>query len=416
MIKFDKFILENGLKVIVHHDNTTPLIAINILYNVGARDESPEQTGFAHLFEHLMFGGSKNIPVYDKPLQLVGGENNAFTNNDITNYYITLPKENIETGFWLESDRMMELAFSEKSLEVQRNVVIEEFKQRYLNQPYGDVWLYLRPLAYNVHPYMWATIGKEISHIENAKIEDVKQFFYKHYAPNNAILVVAGDIETETVKTLAEKWFGSIEKRNIAVRNLPKEPKQTEARFLELKRNVPYNAIYKAYHMCSKFDKNYYATDLLSDILSGGDSSRFYQKLIKEQNLFSNLDAYLMGSIDEGLFVVSGKLVENIDIKEAEKAIEDELELIKNELVSDYELQKVKNKFESSLIFSEINILNKAMNLAFQENLGDANWINNEVENYRQVTKEALKIVANEILTKENCSTLYYLTENNDNL
>ena len=282
MIKYDRFELKNGLKVIVHKDKTTPIVAINIVYNVGARDESEEKTGFAHLFEHLMFGGSVNIPNYDAPLQIVGGENNAFTNNDITNYYLTLPKENIETGFWLESDRMLSLAFSEKSLEVQRSVVIEEFKQRYLNQPYGDVYLLLRPLAYKKHPYKWATIGKEISHIENATMQDVKDFFYSHYAPNNAVMVVAGDVETEEIKKLAEKYFGDIEHRNIQPRNLPKEPKQIEARTLTVKKDVPYHAIYKAYHMCNRLHPDYHATDLLSDILSNGDSSRLYRKLVQE--------------------------------------------------------------------------------------------------------------------------------------
>jgi len=411
MINFDRFTLENGLKVIVHHDNTTPIVAINILYNVGSRDEKPDKTGFAHLFEHLMFGGSVNIPEFDRPLQIVGGENNAFTNNDITNYYLTLPKENIETGFWLESDRMLNLDFSDKSLDVQRNVVIEEFKQRYLNQPYGDVWLFLRPLAYKIHPYSWATIGKDISHIENANIEDVKDFFYKHYAPNNAIMVVAGDISTEEVKILSEKWFGPIEKRNIESKNIPAEPKQTEARFLELTRKVPYDSIYKVYQMCSRLDDDYYATDLLSDILSNGDSSRLYQRLVKEKNLFSSLDAYILGSIDTGLFCISGKLIKDIDMKTAEDAIIEELELIKNELVSEYDLQKVKNKLESSTIFSEINILNKAMNLAFYENLDDANRINTELDNYKKITQEDLQMLAKKIFVPENCSTLYYYAE-----
>jgi len=303
MIKFDKFTLNNGLKVIVHKDKSTPIVAINLLYNVGSRDENPDKTGFAHLFEHLMFGGSKNIPVYDKPLQQVGGENNAFTNSNITNYYITLPKANIETAFWLESDRMLNLNFSEKSLNVQRNVVIEEYKQRYLNQPYGDVWLMLRPLAYKKHPYRWATIGKDVSHIENASLDDVKEFFYKYYAPNNAILTIAGDVETEQIKKLTEKWFGSIEKRNVPVRNLPVEPEQTEKREMSVTKDVPFNAIYKAYHMCSRNDKNYHATDLISDILANGKSSRFYQSLVKEKKIFSNIDAYITGDNDNGLFV-----------------------------------------------------------------------------------------------------------------
>ncbi|MCB0409604.1 MAG: insulinase family protein, partial [Flavobacteriales bacterium] len=291
MITFEKFELENGLKVIVHQDKSTPIVAFNLLYDVGARDEDENKTGFAHLFEHLMFGGSINVPNFDEPLQKVGGDNNAFTSNDITNYYITLPKENLETAFWLESDRMLSLAFTDKSLEVQRQVVIEEFKQNYLNQPYGDVWLLLRPLAYSKHPYKWATIGKEIAHIENATMEDVKDFFFHHYLPNNAILCIAGNIRTEEIKTLTQKWFGEILKGNVKERNLTVEPKQTKERRLQVERDVPSNAIYKAYKMCKRSDNDYFATDLLSDILSMGNSSRLYTSLIKEQKLFSDINA-----------------------------------------------------------------------------------------------------------------------------
>ncbi|MGZ4038866.1 MAG: M16 family metallopeptidase, partial [Bacteroidia bacterium] len=289
MIHFEKFKLKNNLTVIVHEDKSTPLACINILYDVGARDEDENKTGFAHLFEHLMFGGSINIPNYDEPLQLVGGENNAFTTNDITNYYCTVPAENIETAFWLESDRMLSLAFTDKSLEVQRNVVIEEFKQRYLNQPYGDVWLLLRPLAYKTHPYRWATIGKEISHIETATMSDVRAFFKEHYNPGNAILVVAGNVDPAQVKQLAQKWFEPIEAGAKPRRRLPKEPKQTEARHLTVERDVPVDSIYKAYHMCSRNDKNYHTVDLISDILSRGNSSRLYNALIKEKQLFSEI-------------------------------------------------------------------------------------------------------------------------------
>lgn len=413
MIKFDRFELDNGLKVIIHKDKTTPIVAINIVYNVGARDEMPEKTGFAHLFEHLMFGGSVNIPSYDTPLQKIGGSNNAFTNNDITNYYLTLPKQNIETGFWLESDRMLSLAFSPKSLEVQRSVVIEEFKQRYLNQPYGDVYLLLRPLAYKHHPYQWATIGKEISHIENASLKDVKDFFYKHYAPNNAVLVVAGDVETSEIRILADKWFGGIQKRNIAKRNLPIEPKQTEARKLTVKRDVPFDAIYKAFHMCAKTHPDYYATDLVSDILSNGNSSRLYQRLVKEKQLFSEINAYIMGSVDAGLFIFSGKLIDGVKMEDAENAIQNEINLIKSEVVSNEELNKLKNKVESALRFSEITALNKAMNLAFAELIGDANNVNKEIDNYLAVTPEEINKVANDIFREENSSTLYYLRINN---
>lgn len=408
MIKFDKFILPNGLRVIVHRDETTPMAAVNILYNIGSKDENPERTGFAHLFEHLMFGGSVNISNYDEPLQMVGGDNNAWTNNDITNYYLTVPKDNLETAFWLESDRMLSLAFSEKSLEVQKNVVIEEFKQRYFNQPYGDVWLYLRPLAYQKHPYQWPTIGKSIEHIENASLEEVKNFFFHHYAPNNAILVVSGNVETEQVKAMAEKWFGPIDKREIPQRNLPVEPEQKEFRSLHLEKKVPFDAIYMAFHMGKRTDDEFYAVDLVSDILSNGQSSRIFQSLVKELNLFSTIDAYLTGEFEPGLFLISGKLVEGVDMEKAEEAIWKELNKMTSEKVSEYELQKVKNKVESTLVFSEISYLNKAMNLATHELLGNADDINSEVDKYQHVGVDDILACSAKIFRKENCSTLYY--------
>jgi len=412
MIQYEKFELPNGLKVIYHQDKSTPLACVNILYNVGSRDEDEQQTGFAHLFEHLMFGGSINIPNYDEPLQMVGGENNAFTTNDITNYYLTLPAENLETGLWLESDRMLSLAFSDKSLEVQRNVVIEEFKQRYLNQPYGDVWLLLRPMAYKVHSYKWDTIGKEISHIENAKIEDVKNFFQRFYCPNNAIMVVAGNVELSEVKRLSEKWFGSIPRGPENKRSIPQEPEQTEARSLTVERDVPVNAIYKAYHMCSRYDEEYYAVDLISDILSRGNSSRLHNALIKDRQLFSDLNAYVMGDFDKGLFVVSGKLTKGVSMEEADEAITSELQKMKNEFVNDDELTKVKNKMEASHVFGEVDVLNKATNLAVSELLGDVELINKEIGKYLAVTAEQIKTQANAIFRKENCSTLYYKSKN----
>lgn len=409
MIKFEKFKLKNDLTVIVHQDKSSPMACLNILYDVGARDEDENKTGFAHLFEHLMFGGSINIPNYDEPLQLVGGENNAFTTNDITNYYCTVPAENIETAFWLESDRMLSLAFTDKSLEVQRNVVIEEFKQRYLNQPYGDVWLLLRPLCYHVHPYKWATIGKEISHIENATMDDVKSFFKKHYHPGNAIMVVTGNVELDHIRKLSEKWFGPIANVPKAKRHIPVEPKQTEARKLTVERDVPVNSIYKAYHMCSRFDKEYHAFDLLSDVLSRGNSSRLYNALVKDNPLFSEINAYVMGDFDKGLFVVSGKLSEDVEMEAAEKAILNELEKVRTELVSETELQKCKNKVESSITFSETDILNKATNLAISELLGDAKLINEEIGKYLAVTSTDIKNIASSTLNESNCSTLYYL-------
>ncbi len=414
MIQFDKFNLDNGLRVIVHKDKSTPIVAVNILYDVGARYEDPDKTGFAHLFEHLMFGGSKNIPKYDEPLENAGGENNAFTNNDITNYYLTIPKQNIELAFWLESDRMNDLAFSEKSLEVQRNVVIEEFKQSYLNQPYGDVWLLLRPLAFKVHPYRWSTIGKEISHIENATMQDVKAFYEKFYNPDNAIMTIAGDVDTGEIKALAEKWFGPIPRGKIKIdRTLPKEPEQTEARSLTVERDVPFDSIYKAYHMCSRKDNDYYASDLISDILSNGDSSRLYSRLVKERQIFSEINAFISGDFDEGLFIFSGKLIKGISVNDGEKALNEEIDRLISSYVDDNELSKVKNKIESTLEYSEMSVLNKAMNLSFSELLGDADLINTEIDKYNAVTKEDVHRVANEILRKENCSTLYYLSKKN---
>ena len=412
MIEFEKFKLDNGIRVIVHQDRTTPIVAVNLLYDVGARDERPDRTGFAHLFEHLMFGGSKNIASYDEPLQRVGGENNAFTSNDITNYYITLPRQNIETAFWLESDRMLELAFTPKSLEVQRQVVIEEYKQRYLNQPYGDVWLHLRPLAYKVHPYRWPTIGKEIAHIEEAMMEDVKDFFYRYYRPNNAILSVAGDVEVDEVKALANKWFGAIPAGEEYHRALPAEPVQTEARTLTLEREVPLHAIYIAYHMCSRRDKEYYAMDLLSDVLSRGRSSRLYQRLVKEKQLFSQIDAYVTGDLDAGLFVISGKLIRGVPMADAEKAIQEEITLVRKEMVTAYELSKVKNKIEAIVKMSEMNVLDKAMNLAISELIEDAGLVNKEMERYFAVTAEQIREVANQYLIPSNSSTLYYLSKN----
>jgi len=411
MVKFNRFTLDNGLRVIVHEDNTTPMAVLNILYDVGARDEDPNQTGFAHLFEHLMFGGSVNIPDYDQPLQRVGGENNAFTSNDITNYYITLPSANIETAFWLESDRMLSLAFSKKSLEVQRNVVIEEFKQRYLNQPYGDVWLKLRPMIYKVHPYQWATIGKEIKHIEDAKIEDVKAFFKKHYTPQNAIMVVGGDVKTEDVKKLAEKWFGPIPAGEKYHRNLPQEPEQHDERRETVTAKVPLNDVYIAFQMGDRLDETYYVAELMSDILSRGNSSRLYRNLVKEKQIFSEVHAYMTGSLDKGIFAFEGKPLENISIETAEAAIWEELERLKTEEIPADELTKVQNKTESTMIFSEMSLLDKAMNLAQFELLGDADLLNHETEKYLEVTPAQIKELANKMFRKDNSSTLIYLAE-----
>ncbi|HIE15877.1 MAG TPA: insulinase family protein [Bacteroidales bacterium] len=411
MIEFERFILKNGLTVLIHYDSTTPFVVINTLYNVGAKDENPKQTGFAHLFEHLMFGGSINIPEYDIPLQNAGGENNAFTNNDFTNYYLTIPKTNLETGLWLESDRMLSLAFTQKSLEVQKKVVIEEFKQRYLNQPYGDVSHLIRNMAYTIHPYQWPTIGKDISHIEKATLNDVKQFFFNHYAPNNAILSLAGNITKDEVKPLIEKWFGNIPLRTIKKRSIPKEPIQTEKHILTVKRNVAASAIFKVFHMSDRHSRQYYTTDLISDILSSGKSSRLYQHLVKEKQLFTNINAYISGSIDPGLFTIEGILNENIKPEEAEKAIDMELQEISQGNFTEKELTKVKNKFEANYIFSNYDLEERALNLAYYELLGDANLINNEINKYCQVSKNDILDVAQKLFTPENASVLYYIAE-----
>jgi len=412
MIQFERFVLVNGLRVIVHQDTSTPMAVVNIMYDVGARDENPDKTGFAHLFEHLMFGGSINIPAYDSPLQRAGGENNAYTSNDITNYYIQLPAENLETAFWLESDRMFSLAFGEKSLDVQRKVVCEEFKEHYLNKPYGDVWHKMRELAYKVHPYRWMTIGKELSHIENARLEDVKNFFFKHYRPTNAILVVAGNVTVEKVKELAEKWFGDIPAGEKYIRNLPQEPAQAEPRKLEIKADVPLDAFYKCWHIYPRTDKRYYIADLITEILSGGGSSRLFQSLVKEKKLFSAIECYHSGSLDAGTLVIEGKLVKGIKMEDAEKAVEEELKKMKTEQVTATELQKVKNKVESLIAFEDMSLTNRANSLAFYELLGDAGQMNHELEKYNVVTAEDILNESRIIFRPENSNTLYYYSKN----
>ncbi|MCP9611008.1 M16 family metallopeptidase [Coprobacter tertius] len=412
MIKVNRHILSNGLRLLHHYDDSTQMVALNIVYDVGSKDEDPQRTGFAHLFEHLMFGGSVNIPDFDTPLQMAGGENNAWTNNDITNYYSVIPKQNVETAFWLESDRMLSLDFSERSLSVQKQVVIEEFKQRNLNQPYGDLYLLLRPLAYKIHPYRWSTIGKEISHIADATLDEVKTFFYRHYAPNNAILSVAGNITYEDTLWLAEKWFGPIESRDIVKRKLPQEPIQNSARFGEVSRNVPLDLVTKAYHICGRNHSDYAGVDLLSDILSNGTSSRLYRELVMDRKIFAEIDAYVTGDIDPGLFVVSGKPNRGVNIEDADKIITEEINRLIIKKVDESELEKVVNKFESNYLFSNLNYLNKATNLAYHELIGKAEDINREINKYLSVTPDKLLRIASETFVPENCTTFYYRAQN----
>ncbi|MEY3819297.1 MAG: hypothetical protein RLZZ431_192 [Bacteroidota bacterium] len=411
MIQFEKFQLDNGLKVLVHQDTSTPMAVVNVLYNVGAKDEDPAKTGFAHLFEHLMFGGSVNIPVYDEPLQRAGGENNAYTTNDLTNYYCQIPAENIETAFWLESDRMLSLAFSKKSLEVQRKVVCEEFKEHYINKPYGDAWHKMRSLAYTQHPYRWMTIGASLAHVEDATMEDVKDFFFQFYRPNNAILVVTGNVETEQVKKLAEKWFGPIEAGKAYVRNLPKEPVQEKTRSMDVRADVPLDMLMMTWHMGGRFDEGYHATDLITEVLGGGTSARLYEQLIKVKQIFSSIDCYHFGTVDPGLLVIEGKLVKGISMAVAEKAVLEEIEKIKNEILDAKEVQKVINKTESVICFEDMSIMNRAHSLAYYELLGDADLMNKELGMYQRVTPTMIQHTAQQIFQENNRNTLYYYSK-----
>ncbi len=414
MITVNRHTLANGLRLVHHEDKTTRMMAMNIVYNVGARDEDEHHTGFAHLFEHLMFGGSRHIADYDTPVQQAGGENNAWTNNDITNYYVTLPAQNAEIAFWLESDRMLGLDFNPRSLEVQRQVVIEEFKQRCLNKPYGDTSHLIRELAYTVHPYRWPTIGRKVSHIANATMEEVKEFFFRFYAPNNAVIAITGNLPFDEAVRLTEKWFGDIPRRNVPPRRLPKEPAQTAPRRLEVERDVPVDALYMAFHMCDRLSAEYQAYDMLSDILSNGSSSRLEQELVQKRQVCSSVDACITGSVDEGLFHVSAKPVEGVTLQQVEEALWEELHQLQRTPVGSEELEKVKNRFESEFLFSNINYLNVATNLAYFETIGRAEDINGEVERYRAVTAAQLQRTAQRCFVENNCSTLYYRTKSSN--
>lgn len=410
MIEYTRHILPNGLTFLCHTDRGTPFVSVNVLYKVGSRNESPERTGLAHLFEHLMFGGSANIADFDREVQMAGGDSNAYTTNDYTNYYITIPAANLETALWLESDRMMQLSFSQHALEVQQQVVIEEFKQRYLNAPYGDVWLKLRPLAYKVHPYRWATIGISTEQIAAITLQDIQDFYYRYYCPNNAILSISGNISTEQAFTLVEKWFGAIPSRALSMPPLLQEPPQEQARqLISEKRKVPANALYKVYHMGGRTSENFYICDIISDILSNGQSSRLYRNLIKDNCLFSSIDAYVTGEKDPGLFVISGKLQENIPMEKAEQGVQEELDRLMEAIIPERELQKIINKTEARISYSEINYQNKANNLAFFEFLGEVDLINHEQKIYENISPAQIRETARHLFKPENCSTLLYL-------
>lgn len=406
MIEFERYTLDNGLKVLLHHDKTTPMAVVNTLYDVGARDEHEDKTGFAHLFEHLMFGGSIHIEDFDQELQKAGGESNAFTSNDLTNYYEIIPANNIETALWLESDRMLSLAFTDKSLEVQRSVVIEEFKQRYLNQPYGDVWLELRPLAYEKHPYQWATIGKDIAHIEKAVMSDVKAFFKKFYCPSNAILCISGNFDSGSIKQLIKKYYGTIPGGIKPARILPLEPTQKEFREKSIQRDVPANAFYYAFQMSERKNIGYYLGDFLSDAIGKDQSSLLNVALKKEQSLVSEINAFITGSLDHGLFLITGKLSEHVDFDTLDIALWKELEKIKTEGFTARKLNSLKNKLSTAKAFQEQGLLNKSISLCMFELLGDANGINEEIQIYNNIQNDDILVFANSTLRKENCSLL----------
>jgi zinc protease len=420
MIDFQRYILSNGLRVILHEDNSTPLISVNLLYDVGSRDENPIRTGFAHLFEHLMFAGSKNAPDYDMPIQQAGGENNAFTNNDMTNFYATVPAENLETLLWLESDRMLALNINARSFNVQRKVVIEEFKETTLNEPYGDMWHHLSAMTYKQHPYRWPVIGLEPKHIEEATLTDVKDFYKKYYVPNNAILVIAGNFEkcgsmehpetigTEGVRQKVEHWFSTIPRTELPPRQLIQEPVQNDERRIILEANVPLDALFMAFHAPARNDADYYAVDLLTDVLSNGSSSRFYRRLLKDRRSVSEIDCSQAGYLDPSLVIIDAKPTEGGSLEAIETEIWAELETLKNEPIAERELQKLKNKMESQQTFSDASAINKAMNLAFYELMGDAQLINTEIEHYKAVTVADIQRVAGQIFRKENSSVLYY--------
>ena len=411
MIEFERDTLSNGLKVIVHYDDSTPMVTTNLLYDAGSRDEDPEATGFAHLFEHLMFEGSENVPVFDTPVMLAGGENNAFTNNDITNYYITLPANNLEIALWLESDRMVGLDLSESRLATQKSVVTEEFRQRYLNQPYGDIFLLLRPLAYKVHPYMWAAIGKDIGHIEKADSKRVIQFYQRHYSPASAILSVAGAVKPDDAFRMAEKWFGDIPSPAKIARVLPVEPQQKGRREITVHRDVPAAQLIMAFHTGGRDSRDFYILDLLTDILSGCDSGRFPSELVRKKELFSDADIYLSGEIDPGLVIFSGRVKSGIDIKKAESAVMSELNRLASEAVTTAELEKARNRYESLRLLSYLSAANKAFSLAFHELLGDADGINTEIARYMSVSAQEIIDSAARTFSPDNCSVIHYLPE-----
>lgn len=407
MISYKKKILDNGLRILAHRDDSTPLVTVNMLYQIGSRNESPARTGFAHLFEHLMFGGTRNNPDFDLVVDAMGGESNAFTNNDYTNYYITIPAQHLEQALALEADRMLgdwDISNNHwKVLDVQQRVVTEEYHQRYENQPYGDVWMLLRPLCYQAHPYRWCTIGADIKHVQEATLDDVRQFFDQYYKPSNAILAIAGNINEDHALKLAERIFSPINRGTTEKAPLPSEPEQTEERRKSVVREVPNNAIYKAWLMCDRWNKDYYTYDMISDVLSNGHSSRMYRRLVQEERLFTEINAYITGELDRGLFVVSGKLRDGVSFQQAEQAIDDEIAKLQDTLVPPIEIEKVANKFENTFVYSQYKAADRALCLCYYEMIGRPELVNNEPLCYRQVTPQDIQRVARTLTPGRSC-------------
>jgi zinc protease len=408
MINYQQFFLDNGLEVLVHEDHTSKMAVLNILYKVGSRNEVQGKTGLAHFFEHLMFGSSKNVPVFDTALEKVGGSCNAFTNTDITNFYITLPAINIETAFWLESDRMLHLSLNEKTIETQRKVVIEEFKQRYLNQPYGDVFHHLRKLAFEIHPYQWPTIGKNLDDIIHYTKADVQEFYNTHYNPDNAVLVVAGDVNTDQVKFLAEKWFGDIPKGEMFKNPIPQEPVQTQKKVAWVEANVPTDALYKVYHMPGKLQTGYLESDLITDILGFGRSSILEQQLVKNGNVFAAISAYILGTVDPGLLVFSGKMEKGYTAEAAEKELDEVVNSFVESSIPDDILTKVKNQAEAMKTYESVQLLNRAMSLAYYAHLGDPDLNESLYQKKILISSDGIMESAKDMLREENASVLYY--------
>ncbi len=411
-LPFKRHIFANGLRLIVHEDHSTPLASCNVVFNVGSRDEQAELTGMAHLFEHFMFTGSKNIPDYDAQLQQVGAINNAYTTQDITHYYITLPAVNIEQALWLESDRMLELAFQQEKLDIQKHVVIEEFKENFLNRPYGDIWMLFNGFYYQKHPYQWLPIGKEISHIEKVCMNDMKAFFFRYYRPNNAVLTIAGNVYFEQIVPLVEKWFGDIPSGPEIKKHYPQEIKQSGKRMIEFKKDVPADMLFKGWPTCGRLANDFYAYDMLSDLFGSGQSSYLYQKFVMEDAVFTDISAYITGTLDPGVFIIGGRPAEGVSIEEADKRLSDYIYQLSTNCINTHDLQKVKNRVESIILQNDIKIEDRSSSLAVSECFSCAEDFNDETNRYFAVSEEQINTLCHKMFNIEQETTMYYKAKN----